>query len=237
MLIAVCDACREDRRSLRELIEEYGRHRGQSIEVKEYASGRELCSDMSRVREYGIIFIDVNTEHVDGLQTAKRINDIYPAIPIVLMAELLSYALEGYRVNAARFLVKESLHETLQECLDEILDQMRRKNQKMFFPFVEGSLELELQRIVYIETERHKNIFHTTEADYGLYKKLNELEAELAPYGFLRVHQSFLVNMRYVDKISCYLIRLTTGQEISVPKSRYAHVKREYAAYKGEQVM
>ena len=41
-----------------------------------------------------------------------------------------------------------------------------------------------------------------------------------------------IVNMQYIDKISSYVLRLTNGKEISVPKSRYAEVKRSYAAFK-----
>ncbi len=50
--------------------------------------------------------------------------------------------------------------------------------------------------------------------------------------GFLRIHQSFLINMRYIVKISSYLMTLTTGKEISVPKSRYPEVKRQYTLFK-----
>lgn len=235
MLIAVCDACHEGRQGTRELIEEYSGRRERDIEVEEYSSGAALCSDMDHVKEFDIIFLDVDIDEMDGLGAAKRINDIYPDIPIVLVASSISCALEGYRVNAARFLVKDDLDATISRCLDDLRDKLRRKSQKAVFAFVEGSRELEIQKIIYIETDRHKNIFHTSEADYRLYKKLDEIEEELAPYGFVRVHQSYLVNMRYVDKISSYLMRLITGKEISVPKSRYPKVKERYAMYKENQ--
>lgn len=32
--------------------------------------------------------------------------------------------------------------------------------------------------------------------------------------------------MRYIEKISSYVMVLTTGKEISVPKARYPEVKR-----------
>lgn len=51
----------------------------------------------------------------------------------------------------------------------------------------------------------------------------------------MRAHLSFLVNMRYITKISSYVMTLTTGKKISVPKARYAQVKREYMLYKGEE--
>ena len=64
---------------------------------------------------------------------------------------------------------------------------------------------------------------------------MDEIEAELAEFEFVRVHQSFLVNMRYIEKISSYVLRLITGKEISVPKSRYQEVKRAFALYKGAE--
>lgn len=124
----------------------------------------------------------------------------------------------------------EGKHIKVEECSS----RARKEKQKAVFSFVEGSVELALSDIIYIETNRHKNVFHTVEADYSLYKKLDEIEAELGPFGFLRVHKSFVVNMQYVERISSYLLRLTTGQEISVPKSRYPYVKQEYAMYKEE---
>lgn len=102
------------------------------------------------------------------------------------------------------------------------------------YRFVEGNISLNVDDIIYIETNRHKNIFHLTDRTYSIYKKLGEIEEDLKDENFLRVHQSFLVSMRYIEKISSYVLTLTTGMEISVPKSRYQEVKRRFALYKGE---
>jgi len=104
------------------------------------------------------------------------------------------------------------------------------------FPFVEGRTKLHANDIIYIETDRHKNWFHTKKGTYGIYKKLDELEAELEDLGFVRIHMSFLVNMNYIVKISSYILTLTTGEELSVPKARYREVKRKYAQFRGEEL-
>ena len=65
--------------------------------------------------------------------------------------------------------------------------------------------------------------------------RVEELENELKNMGFVRAHLSFLVNMKYITKISSYVMTLTTGKKIPVPKARYAQVKREYMLYKGEE--
>lgn len=102
------------------------------------------------------------------------------------------------------------------------------------YRFVEGSISLNVDEIIYIETNRHKNIFHLKDGTYSIYKKLDDIEEDLKCGHFLRVHQSFLVNMNYIEKINSYVLTLTTGMEISVPKSRYQEVKRRFALYKGE---
>ncbi len=103
--------------------------------------------------------------------------------------------------------------------------------EQVTFTFVEGEATLQPEEILYIETSRHKNIFHTTDRTYSIYRKMDELEAALKGLDFLRCHQSFLVNMRYIRKISSYVMTLTTGQELSVPKARYREVKRRYGEY------
>lgn len=117
--------------------------------------------------------------------------------------------------------------------MDSLLDELHRKQRYVEFSFVEGERRLLVDDIFYIETSRHKNMFYTKKQTYTIYKRLDELELELSQYGFVRVHQSFLVNMRYIDKISSYVLRLITGKEISVPKARYQEVKRSFALYKG----
>ena len=97
----------------------------------------------------------------------------------------------------------------------------RLQKRVVLFPFVEGDIPLALDDLIYIETCRHKNLFYTKNGVFSIYRKL----------GFLRIHQSFLVNMQYIRKISSYLMTLTTGKELSVPKTRYPNVKKQYQQF------
>ena len=227
MKIAVCDDSREDRDALRALLEACGH----DFEIREYGSGAELYADMGYVRECGIVFLDINMEGMDGLEAARKIKAECPKVHIVLVTAYVNYALDGYKVKASRFLLKDDLEQTLPECVDDIL----REERVVEFGFVEGNVRLRVDDIIYIETSRHKNVFYTAGETYSIYKKMDELEVELAGMGFVRIHQSFLINMRYIGKLGSYVMVLTTGKEISVPKSRYPEVKRQYTLFKGAE--
>lgn len=97
--------------------------------------------------------------------------------------------------------------------------------------FREGNRRINLEELVYIETNRHLQVFHTLNQEYSIYGKLGDFENALVPYGFVRSHQSFLVNMKYIEKISSYIMKLKNGQELSVPKKRYGEVKQAFAKF------
>jgi len=233
MNIILCDDCKKDMDYLHSLLDEYENKQKEKFTITEFSSGQELCHAKEVLDNCAIVFMDINMEKQDGLKTAVQLKALYPEILIVLVTAYMGYALEGYKVKASRFLLKDDLEHTLGECMDSLLDELHRKKRYVEFSFVEGERRLLVDDIFYIETSRHKNMFYTKKQTYTIYKRLDELELELSQYGFVRVHQSFLVNMRYIDKISSYVLRLITGKEISVPKARYQEVKRSFALYKG----
>ena len=233
MKIAVCDDSRRDRENLISMLREYEQSKGIEFDIIEYDSGEALLENTAVLQDCRIIFMDINMEQMSGLEAAAQIKGLYPGVRIVLVTAYMNYALEGYKVKASRFLVKDDLPVTITECMDALVEEIEQETKTMEFSFVEGNIKLKAGEIIYIETDKHKNVFYTLAGSYSIYKKLDELEKELRDLGFVRIHQSFLVNMRYIRKISSYVMTLTTGKEISVPKTRYAEVKKQYTLFKG----
>lgn len=235
MNIIICDDSQNDRKILIELLQSYAQEKKQCFEMIEYDSGASLCEDESALQKCQLVFLDINMQGMDGLKTAMRIKEKYPKLPVVLVTAYMNYALDGYKVKASRFLLKDNLADTIEECMDDLIAEINKNRRILEFRFVEGTIKLYADDIIYIETELHKNVFYTEKGTFQIYKKLDELENELKNMGFVRAHLSFLVNMKYITKISSYVMTLTTGKKIPVPKARYAQVKREYMLYKGEE--
>ena len=235
MNIIICDDRAEDREKLSELLADYAEKKNYDFVISEYDSGEQLCEDPSALEKCQLLFLDINLQGTDGLKTAGEIREKYPRLPIVLVTAYMNYVLDGYKVRASRFLLKDNLADTIEECMDDLMAEIDKNSRILEFHFVEGTIRLYADDIIYIETERHKNVFYTEKGIFQIYKKLDELERELKDMGFVRAHLSFLVNMRYITKISSYVMTLTNGKKISVPKARYAQVKREYMLYKGAE--
>ena len=88
-----------------------------------------------------------------------------------------------------------------------------------------------------IESRLHKLEFHIMEDKvliYTLYATLNDMEREMMEYKFIRIHQSFLVNLKHIKSITGYSVILNNNQKLVVPRARYKDVKSAFIAYKGE---
>lgn len=79
-------------------------------------------------------------------------------------------------------------------------------------------IELPVNEIYYLE-KREKNVyFHTAKGVFHRRLNLVDLEEIFEPYGFMRVHVSYLVNRKYVTAIS--RDEITINSQVQVPLSR-----------------
>ena len=191
------------------------------------------------IKQYNIIFLDINMDDVDGIVTAQKIREYSSEIYIVFVTAYINYSLEGYKVEAIRYLLKNNtnLEASISECMDAILHKMNLVVKKKKFKFNEGEKEINIDNILYIESKLHKLQFYIMEDKikiYNLYGTLNELENELKDFHFIRIHQSYLTNLKYIRSVKCYKVLLCNNQELLIPKARYKNVKDAFISYKGE---
>ena len=237
MRIAICDDNADDRTAIKTVLMKYAAKKSIDFEYTECESGNKLMYTLMNDGDCPeIILLDINMNDMDGLTVAGNIRKIFPDIPIVLITAFMSYALDGYKVRANRFLIKDDLEMTLPDCMDDLLHELSKRERTMIFDFEEGIRKLLIDSIIYVESFGHKVVFHTADATYRQNRKLEEIEKELGDYDFIRIHKSFVVNLKYVLKVSNYSLTMQDGYVISVPRSRYADVKQAYARYRGAHI-
>ena len=64
-------------------------------------------------------------------------------------------------------------------------------------------------------------------------KSLEDIEKEFEGKGFIRIHQSYLVNVKHVNSISRYYLVLNNGTRLPIPRARYNDVQEVITEYKG----
>ena len=232
--IAVCDDEKFYRDKLKELLNKYLSDHQLDSSIEIYCSGEEFLAQSENSVKYDIVFMDINMDQTDGIETAKKIRAFHTNTYIVFVTAFIKYVLDGYKVDAVRYIMKDVLNTAIPDCMDAILRKMEIR--QVSFSFMEGEKKLYTDNLLYVESEKHKLIFLYQEKNltvYHMYEKLDHIEKKLIPYGFLRIHKSYLVNMRHIYRINNYVVELSTGEELPVPRIRYQAVKQKFVEYKG----
>lgn len=237
--IAICDDENFFTEELKKLLSVYMMEKGIVFEIDTYSSGEALIELGIEVVQYTAVFLDINMEKIDGIRTAEMIRKASREVFIVFVTAYVDYSLEGYRLDVVRYLLKGSTNfqSEVNECMDAILDKMNYSVTKREFDFKEGKKEISLDRLLYIESKLHILEFHVMEneeAVYTMYETLNVLDDMLSGNGFIRTHQSYLVNVKHIKNVVRYKVILTNRVDLSIPKARYGEVKKKFIASQGE---
>lgn len=236
--IVVCDDEKNFLDRLVKKIAVYLEEKDISFQMDFFCSGEELFQN-SEKEGVDIAFLDISMDKLNGIETACRLRKINKKICIIFVTGYMDYVLEGYKAGALRYLVKDSLESSFDECMEAVLQKFHIDTEEICLEFIEGKTYLKVEEICLVESRGHKIIFLSADGQSvagTMNRKLSDMENVLREYGFLRVHQSYLVNMRYIVKISSYRLELQQKITLHVPKNRYQYVKREYAVYQGDSL-
>lgn len=235
--IALCDDEIYYLQYEKRLIIDYMERQECEYQVDVFQSGKELLELKEKIQQYHILFLDIYMDEIDGMATARQIRRFSSSTYLVFVTAFVTYALEGYKVNASRFLLKDqgNLKLAIEECLDAIIKEIKHSEWKHCFEFIEGRLEARLENLIYVESHLHKLIFHmkgTKQPRYTMYEKLDSIEVLLGK-DFCRIHKSYLVNLKYIYKMKRYQLELYDGTFLNVAKGKYIEVNNRFISYQG----
>ncbi|MBN2920367.1 response regulator transcription factor [[Ruminococcus] gnavus] len=233
--VAVCDDSKPMVEAMREKLEEYGKETAHELRIFTFSSGEEFLENYSC--KYDILFLDIKMNGMNGIQVAEKIREKDKKVIIIFLTSLIQYALDGYRVNAANYIIKPINKKRLKMEMDHWISELIQREE----PFItvhndSGIYKILLKSISYIETYNRNLMIHTTRGNILCYWKLREIESKISQYGFARNHASFLVNLYFVENIEKMDIKLSTGELIPIGKSKKKAFMQQLASYWGTQV-
>lgn len=230
MRLAICDDNELERRILHSLLKKYFSEASINCEFTLYDRGTTLYYDIMDGMEFDIIFLDLFMEDSFGLTIAKSLRELFYRGRIVFCTASADYALESYSVYASGYIVKPYRIKDIRRTLDWLLQEYQSGSyglvQKSSIKFIP------VNEIMYVESSNTKCILHRADGrTYHVYKKLNEIEAELNDARFLRCHQSYLVNMNYVSEANDSFV-LQNGDTVLIRAKSKRMILQKVLEYK-----
>ncbi|MBQ5870727.1 MAG: response regulator transcription factor [Lachnospiraceae bacterium] len=166
---------------------------------------------------FDLVFLDIEMPGLDGITLAKRLRAVSENVQIVFLTSHIEYALEGYEVNALRYLVKPVDMNKLSEVLKYIQD--KKNNSRQIMIKQEGEdIVIDISDIIYMESMDKNVRIVTSKSEYITRYNISDYEEELKNSGFLRIHRGYLISLSKVKKI--VKNDVVMDGDISLPVSR-----------------
>jgi two-component system LytT family response regulator/two-component system response regulator LytT len=213
------------------------------IEIVGTADNGPGAIDLISRLEPDLVFIDVQMPGLDGMSVIRCLREQSDALPhFVLVTAYENYAVEAFRMQALDYLLKpvdkDRLAETVNRAVRLISEGARSAAElppsprpgahrsKILVKSGGRSFIVDAQDIVYATIE-DGIITIVTSAIEGEsnYRTIEELQSNLDPEVFWRVHRSYLVNINRIREVipwfkSSYQIRMDDKRGTEIPVSR-----------------
>lgn len=148
--------------------------------------------------KYDLAFLDIDMGPLNGVDLAHRLHELRPDMLLIFVTNYVEYSLQGYEVQAFRYLLKAEMPQKLGRYVQQALTAYRKTRDTVHI-FCDGEdVELQPQQILYAEMSARKVCLHLQGADRALLyttATMADLADLLENHGFVRTHKSVLVNI------------------------------------------
>ncbi|TAL58672.1 MAG: response regulator transcription factor [Bacteroidetes bacterium] len=214
------------------------------VEILGEADRVQLALPLIKEEKPDILFLDIELPDGSGFELMERLiddaigNPLLNKMSVIFITAHEEYAVKAFKLSAVDYLLKPvdpdeliSAVEKARQKLDEttrnirmnsLLENVRQANEspkKIALHTASGFVIHKINEIRRCEGEGNYTKFHLLDNKILISSKtLKEYDQMLAPYDFIRVHKSHLVNLNYVRKYS-HEGYLTLDNEEKIPVS------------------
>lgn len=231
MRIAICDDEPLWREQLAERLEKY--YKSLDVLIQCFESGEKLLVQFPK-NTFDLVFLDIEMPGVDGLSVAGKLRQEHRECIIIFLTSHTDLAMEGYEVDAFRFLAKPVEETKLYRALQAVEKKMS-EDAKIAVTENGTQSYLRCRDIRYIHCENIYLQIVTEDRSYLVRKKLKDILEELPKEWFVQVHRSYIVNMLYVTSFDGHEIALDDGTTVAVSKGKREMFRQRMMQYMKEK--
>ena len=233
MRIMICDNDYDFIKNEMDAIENYCARSNLQVSFDVYISPSNLLA--TNVKEIQVIFMESVFSNTDGVSLAKQLRSQNRDAIIIFITDNDKCAIEGYKVQAFRYILKSKWKEEFNDLMDALVSRLYIESQSIKLKTDEGEEIIPIKNIIYIEgAGGRKTLLHTTINSEPLEcrSSLSNLGEILSDKGFIRLQRSYLANMKYIKRIKSYTATMSNGDVIRTSVKKYRDILKRYNDWK-----
>lgn len=228
--IVFCDDDPFFRKSIKdETIRQFLRH-NIVVEAEDAASAEELLAVMGKMN-CRIVFLDIELPDMDGVRLGERLRLHGCEADIIYVTNMDDRVYDVFPIRPWYFIRKSRFAQELSNVVTRYVQSQTEQEKQLVLQSTAGEFRaFGQQDIIYVEAAgKTQKIFPAeTNEPFFVRCSLQDLEKQLLPMGFIRIHKGFAVNYRYIQKITSRAIVLDSGESLPVGRDRLKSARESY---------
>ena len=218
--------------------------------ITTYMDPRKALVEMNGMA-VDILFLDIDMPWMNGFEFLTKANS--NEFTVIFTTAYNEYAIEAFRANAVDYLLKPveliPLRESIEKAIvminatdhnqniEELIIRLSnmRGNGNLSIPTRSGFEFIPINQILYCKSENNYcHIYVSGEKSRFVSRTLKDIASKLPTDSFIRIHQSYLINIDFVKGYSREdggQILLTDGTKLPVSKTKKQHVLEALKSY------
>lgn len=224
MNIAIVD---DERVFLKELHDKIDTLGMSDYRVYEFESGESFLSKFDKGK-FDIIILDVEMPGINGLETAEKIRESDKTVILSFLTNYSEFAIQGYEVNAFRYILKTQPDYLYMQQLQSIFDEYKQTHKAYAYSNQNMSFRYKLIDILYFEIFNRQILLHTTERNVEYYGNLSDIYEELKEFNFIKPGKSYVVNLEHIKNIDKNFLIMSNRDKILIGRTYKKDVVTRY---------
>lgn len=231
MRIAVCDDNKIILDEISAMLDEYSESRN-PVRYSCFSSYSEIAD---LINDFDVFLLDYRMDdssgdinETDGIDFARIIRQKAGNTKcIIYITAYPEIVYDVFEVRAYRFLTKPIDKEKLFKALDNYNESCAEK-QTILVKANDESFVINVDDIYYLEVSRKDTFIYFADKCLKCHRTISSFEKELEPYGFMRIHRSFIVNTRRIVSFDTRTARLDNGEKVFISQKKYPELCEAY---------
>ena len=184
------------------------------LEVTGVCPNAVKALEFLRTKEIDLLFLDIRMPAVTGLELLKMLRN---PPKVIITTAYREYALDGYDLDIVDYLLKPITFDRFLKATERALRQIDQPAAPAELPALNiksgyRNIRVGIDSILYMESLKDYLKIHTPNEAITTKYKISEMETQLAEGHFLRIHRSYIVNLKQVTAYTASHVEIGTTQ-------------------------
>lgn len=175
-----------------------------SLAFDTFSSGEELINKYKSCGcIYDAVLLDMEMNHLDGINTANIIRLMDRCVLIVFVTSHKKYMQKSFECLPFRFLLKPIDFNEFKDIILKLINAVEEDKQALVFNEGRDVIRLLYEEIIFIQSIDHRICIKTVDKVYQTYTfNMSDIQSKLSDNRFVKVHKSYIINISHIQKIA-----------------------------------